>query len=381
MRDDPQATLRAWLPHMLMLALLGLALWLLAAVFAPIRVPLFAASSLALLTYTVLFEPIDATSRRTLRFLSDEWRRRVAAVCATMALVFLIVSPIVLMLLSSLSLQDTWTVITGLASRDPVQVGKLAVVAEEKVRGMVQVYPDLPIDPKAVSSFLTETLSVSSNQAMFGYVFKGTGGFVAKVVLGILLLIYIFEHGPSLLKLLLSYTPLDAKHRVELRRRFRHTVLRLLTDTVGSALVKGVAMGLIAWAIGEFPFFIIAAVSAFVALIPVVGFAFVWLPLASLLWSQEYHLRAVCLGLASVALAFLIQRLGARISRHLEASVSWMSILLFLSLVGGILSFGALGFLVGPTAVVVIVVLGSFWLPLYGVGDPDQPPRSDGPLS
>ena len=49
-----------------------------------------------------------------------------------------------------------------------------------------------------------------------------------------------------------------------------------------------------------------------------------------------------------------------------------MSFLLFIGFVGGLLSFGIKGLLIGPVAVLFVSTLGSFWLPLYGFKDPSQ---------
>jgi predicted PurR-regulated permease PerM len=359
------------MPHLIMLALLGLAVWLLAAVFAPIREPVLLAASLVALTYSALFEPIDRILMR-LGWLADMWRKRAAAATATLCLVLLLVSPILLMLLTSRSIQDSFDILYGLATRDRAAVANLAALAGDKVNAILAVYPDLPITVDAVKRLIVETFAGTSQQAILGFLFKNTGGFLAQVVLSLLLVYYFYEHGPRLIRVLLSYSPLESKQRLELKRRFRNSVLRLLNDTIGTAALKGLTMGALAWFIGGFHFFIVAAVATFVGLIPVVGYMFVWLPLASLLYHTGDHIGAISLAVASPAAAFLIQQLSLRIGTALHQQDLWMSVLLFLSLVGGVLAFGAKGLVVGPTAVVITAVLGSFWLPLYGVGKADD---------
>lgn len=380
--SSPQDSLRAWLPHLLMLVLMALAVWLLAAVFAPIRDPVLLAVCLVALSFSALFEPIDH-ALAPLRWLSGEWRKRLSALLATLAMILFLVSPILLMLVTSkFNPREIWTVIVGLATRDQGQIAKLASLAGDKVNDMLTIYPDLPISAQEVEKFLNTTLGSTSQQAMLGFVFKDTGGFLAQMVLSLILVYYFYEHGPRLARVLLGYSPLNATQRGELKRRFRNIVLRLLNDTICEAVLKGLAMGFLAWYIGDFPFFIVAAVATFVGLIPVVGFMFVWLPLATLLWQvRDDHVSALALAVASPAANFLIQQLSNRIGKRLHHQDSWMSVLLFLSLVGGVLAFGAKGLVVGPTAVVITAVLGSFWLPLYGVGKPQADANQTDPPS
>jgi predicted PurR-regulated permease PerM len=65
--------------------------------------------------------------------------------------------------------------------------------------------------------------------------------------------------------------------------------------------------------------------------------------------------------------------------RDLDTNDSWPGFLLFLGIVGGVLSFGWTGLVVGPMAVVVLRVLLGFWLPLYGVGTREPDTDTDTP--
>jgi predicted PurR-regulated permease PerM len=63
-----------------------------------------------------------------------------------------------------------------------------------------------------------------------------------------------------------------------------------------------------------------------------------------------------------------MDRVRVRIGERIGERGHWLGFLLFLGLVGGLLSFGTKGFIIGPVSVVLVATLGSFWLPLYGVG-------------
>ena len=150
-------------------------------------------------------------------------------------------------------------------------------------------------------------------------------------------------------------------------------MLRLLNDTIALAVTKGVILGLFIywidhqWGTGLVPSVPLILLAMALTLLPVVGLTMVWLPIAILSWSSGYHMAAVVLSLGSLVIHFSIEYLYHRIGRHIDdARHAWLGFLLFLSLVGGLLSFGVAGFIIGPMAVVLVETLGSFWLPLYG---------------
>lgn len=379
---SPRDTIRAWLPHLAMLLLVGGAVWLVAAVFAPLLQIALVAACLVALTHALLFAPLERLALRTLPALDAEWRRSACAIAATVILVAALASPLVLLLVTSLDgMGEVWSVVVGLALREQEQVARVADIAAREVRAMRVYYPDLPFDPEEVRTALAGALGRSQGGALYGYLFRGTGGVVAQLVLGLMLVYGFYADGGRLARRLLAMVPLTDVQRDELARRFRHSVLHLLNDTIAMAVAKGLLLGVLAWAIAGYNLTVVALVATFIGLIPVVGYASVWLPLCGVLWQQERPLAAVSLALASLVAAWLVDRLGLLLTRGLEARDRWMSFLLFLSLIGGVLGFGAKGLVIGPTAVVVLVVLASFWLPLYGVGSaepvPDeQPPRA-----
>lgn len=367
--NDPRSTLRAWLPHLLMLLLVALMAGVVGLVFWPILPTALVAASLAALTYGALFAPVHRLAIRLLPGLRPEWQRRGAAGAATLLLVLLVASPVLLLLVTALGgIGPTTTVIIGLALRDGAQVERAADVIAGQLAAMRSLMPALPVDPEAARAALIDTLSHSNAEAFYGYLFTGTGGLVARMVLGVVFLFACYDQGAHLAQRMLMLLPLDEAQRDDLQRRFRHASLRLLNDTIAMTVAKGLALGLLAWLIADVPFSVVAAVAAFVGLIPVVGYATVWLPIASFLWTHDHLGRSITLVLSSLMVAWLIGHAGRRLTKTLEPHGLWMGFLLFLGLVGGLLGFGLAGLVVGPLAVVLLRVIGGFWLPLYGVG-------------
>lgn len=362
--------LRAWLPHLVMLALIIAASWLVLMVFAPLSRPMLVAATLAALTHAVLMAP---TLRRLTRWFpkwDPVWRRRTAAGIATAALLAAAVAPALLILFDALGgLGNIWDVAWGLATRDETQINAVADALAHHTERMRKLYPAFPIGPEMVRETVLEMLLNSNATAFYGWLFRGTGGVLAHIALVILMVFILYERGPAIAARLLRLAPFTGTQREELAQRFEHATLRLLHDTIAMAVIRGVALGLIAWLIGDFPIVVVAAITAFVGLVPVVGFASVWIPLAGIMWSRGEPIHAGGLVVASLAAGWLIDRLGQRMIRNLDTQDSWPGFLLFLGIIGGVLAFGWTGLVIGPMAVVVLKVLLGFWLPLYGVGE------------
>ena len=70
--------------------------------------------------------------------------------------------------------------------------------------------------------------------------------------------------------------------------------------------------------------------------------------------------------LAGYGLTWLWNSVGHRVN----ARSSWLSFGLFLGFIGGILTFGTKGLVIGPMAVVFTSTFTRFWLPLYGIANP-----------
>jgi predicted PurR-regulated permease PerM len=86
----------------------------------------------------------------------------------------------------------------------------------------------------------------------------------------------------------------------------------------------------------------------------------VWLPLSSLVWSRGEPVTALVMAALCLFLNYLISRVRAKMGRKLHEQGAWLSFLLFLGIIGGILAYGPQGFVIGPMAVVLAYGLTRF---------------------
>ena len=363
---NPHSHITNWLPHILLLLLLCGALWLLGSVLAPLSDPLLLAMAIAALTYPIIYKPIEHISTKCFPNLNTTIRKQVCGPIAAIVLVFLAISPVLLVLFTAIpSIGDAFWILFNLPQQNPEAIEAFAVVISEQANAVHQLYPKLPIDPAAIKTDVALFLTNDFNVDVLNFLSQGSSN-IAESVLALVALAFFYAHGPRLLHVFLDYTPLTREQQNEMTKHHFQVVARLLTDTIGTAIAKGIALGLIAWLLTGNSFLLVAILAGFLSLLPIIGLTMVWLPLAALSWGHGDHWIAVGIIVASLLSNYLIDWVRNHYGRQIHDRDAWTSFLLFLGLVGGIIVYGIKGFVVGPMVVVITSVLGRFWLPLYG---------------
>lgn len=368
MSHDPRELLRAWVPHLALLALALAAGWWLLLVIAPVGDALMLAAALAVITYPVLFLPID----RGLTTLFGTWqvdtRRYLSALAATTVLGGLMVGFALMLLVAVVGdLSGTVRLVIGLVIQDPVRINEIIDLLMSRVATASAMMPSLHLDQAKIRLSLGEMLSqVSVGSAFMKYVITGTGGFLVQSALTLVTLFYLYSQGPRLVTMLMSCLPLTFAQRLTIEGRFHSTAVHLVTGTAARAACHGIALGLLAWLIGGFNPILAAVVVAVFALLPVAGPIVAWLPIASLLWTQGHVAAAIGIGVSALMASWLIDTFAARVATRLGTDDVWLSFLLFLGLVGGLIGFGPRGLILGPAAVLTVSILIQVLPALYG---------------
>jgi len=368
MSTDPRAVLRAWLPHLALLFLIGCSLIWLLIIIEPVRSALILAISLALLTYPVLFLPIDRLAQRIVPIMEIETRRYFSAMAATVILVCIVLGLTLVLLVALVGdLTSTLRLIVGLVLKDDLRIQEIVSLLVERGALLANMFPSLHINLDQVRTTIESLLAnLSVGPAFVEYLVTGTGGFLAKSALTIVTLFYLYSQGPRLVKVLMECLPLSEQQHQFIAVRFHRTAVHMLIGTIARAALHGMILGLLAWGIGGFNPILVALVSSFVALLPVAGPAVAWIPLASILWSQQLINHAILFSLAAIVSSFIIDHVAVRLAAFLGTDDIWLSFLLFLAIVGGLIGLGPLGIIMGPAAVLTLSTLVQVIPALYG---------------
>lgn len=210
---------------------------------------------------------------------------------------------------------------------------------------------DLP----ALQSKLTAALARSSSfltQRAF-LIGQGTLAFVVNLFVMLYVLFFFLKDGPSLVGAMERSIPLSRDHTRRLARDFVTVVRATVKGHVVVALVQGALGWLAFWFLGIGTALLWGAAMALLSLLPAVGAALVWVPVAIYLVATGSIWAGVGLtvwgvfviGLVDNVLRPILVGKGTRMP-------DW---LVLVSTLGGLAVFGLQGFVVGPVIAAVFI--------------------------
>jgi len=172
----------------------------------------------------------------------------------------------------------------------------------------------------------------------------------------IIALYFFFSDGPGMIRTLMRLSPLDDEYEERLLLQFDQTSRAVVLATVLSALAQGILTTAAFWALDMPSLVLLFLATTFMAFIPFLGPATVWVPVAIYLGAVEGRLTAaavlVVFGLTVVATIDNVVRMFV-----LQGNSQLHPLLALLSVLGGLQVFGPIGILVGPMTVVFLQTL------------------------
>lgn len=196
---------------------------------------------------------------------------------------------------------------------------------------------------------------------------KNTGGLIVKgsvlqavgFVLTFYLLFYFLRDRHLALSALRSMSPLSAAEMDRLLDQVSDTIYATLYGTLAVAAVQGLLGGLMFWWLGLSAPLLWGLMMSLLAVVPVLGAFVIWIPAALFLALEGSWGKALILtlwGMAVVGTADNLLRpvlVGKRLRLH--------TVLAFISLVGGLMVFGAAGLIMGPLVLTITTGLLKIW--------------------
>jgi len=182
---------------------------------------------------------------------------------------------------------------------------------------------------------------------------------VAEVFITFYLLFYFLRDRLAANAMIKAWLPLTSTETAQLFRRVVDTVHATVYGTLAVATIQGSLGGLMFWALGLPTPLLWGLVMGLLSIVPVLGAFVIWIPAAILLILDGSWVRALILaawggivvgGIDNVLRPTFV---GNRLRLH--------TIPTFISIVGGIVLFGAPGFILGPLAATMTMLLVEFW--------------------
>ena len=196
----------------------------------------------------------------------------------------------------------------------------------------------------STGSFLVNAISATT---------VATAVFFFQFIVMLYTMFFFLIGGPALLRGLLAYLPLTEGDKVQMIERFVSVTRATLKGSVLIGIAQGTLSGLAFWAVGIDGALFWGAMMAVLSIIPGIGGALVWVPAAVILAATG----GVWRGIALAAFCGLIVGSVDNVLRPILVGrdTQMHELMIFFSTLGGLLFFGAMGFIVGPILAALFV--------------------------
>lgn len=190
---------------------------------------------------------------------------------------------------------------------------------------------------------------------------QDTFGLLAGVFITLYLSFFLVRDGEAIATAVGLNVPLDPEQRHALLERFTSVILATIRGSFLVAVVQGALGGLAFWFLGVTSALLWAVLMAFLSLLPAVGSALVWAPMAA------YHLASghTWQGLALTVWGLLVISLADNLLRPMLVGqrAGMPDFMVMITTLGGLATLGINGLVLGP---VVGAMFMAIWH-IYGV--------------
>jgi len=202
---------------------------------------------------------------------------------------------------------------------------------------------------------------------------------VSAIVTGLLVLYSFFfflMDGDRFLRLILFYLPLDNKNEALLLNRFRSVTVATLKGTAVIGFLQGGLAGLALWMCNIPNALFWSVTMMLLSVVPGIGAALVWFPAVIYLALNSQFLYA---GSLFAFCGLLVGTIDNVLRPKLVGNDTQLhELMIFFSTIGGLLTFGFSGFIIGPIIAALFVTVWEIygeefksWLPETKFGAPD----------
>lgn len=296
----------------------------------------------------ILFDPLQ-------RWLVRRFHGRHNLAAATSVLVCVCIVVIPGSLLLSVLAQDANGLYQRLDDREfdvAALLQRLYVKLPEPVANLLGSFESLRDRANAAASDVTR--AAASRLLSIG---QGTARLLTSIGVMLYVLFFLFRDGAQLVETLRRTSPLSDHNTSCLMEQFTLAIKATVKGNFILALVQGAVGGITFWALGIDGALLWGLVMVVLSLLPVIGAALVWAPVAGYLLLTGEYLRGIIL----VAVGLLVISLIDNFLRPVLVGkdIRLPDHLVLASTLGGLVLFGMNGFVVGPLIAALFVAAWS----------------------
>jgi predicted PurR-regulated permease PerM len=190
-------------------------------------------------------------------------------------------------------------------------------------------------------------------------VISGSIYVVTGLLITLFLLFYFFRDHDIILGSLRRSFPLSPRENEKVFRNVRDAIYAIVYGTLMLALLQGALGGLMFWILGVPSPLLWGSVMAILAVLPVLGAAIIWIPAALFLAVQGSPEKAMILvAWGCLAIGLIDNLLYPLVVKN---RLRMHTVPVFIAVIGGLVTFGAAGIVLGPVVLAIAVVLADVW--------------------
>lgn len=199
----------------------------------------------------------------------------------------------------------------------------------------------------------------------FGSVFTRVVGMVFQTFIMLLALFYLFRDGSAFRRYIVMLSPLANEYDERILKRLETAISSVVKGKLLIVVLQGILASIGFWLFGVPHAVLWGALTSLAALIPAVGVAIVFIPVILYLFLTGGTGAAVGLLIFAVFVGAIDNVLGPVL---FEKGLQMHPLLILLSVLGGLVFFGPVGFLAGPVALSLLLALLDIY-PLLFTGE------------
>ncbi|RYX91017.1 MAG: AI-2E family transporter [Comamonadaceae bacterium] len=305
-------------------------------------------------------------------------KRSVAALLTLLVILLLVILP--LGFITASLVQEAGSVYQRLQSGE-LNVAKyfqqVYAALPEWVTGLLNRFGlnDFGVIQEKVSASISQGSQFIAAQAL--NIGQNTFDFVVAFFVMLYLLFFLLRDGASLARRIERAVPLDDEVKRDLGGKFTTVIRATVKGNVAVAVLQGALGGLTFWMLGIHGPILWGTLMAFLSLLPAVGAALVWGPVALYFLATG----AIVQGLVLIAVGVLVIGMVDNILRPVLVGkdTKMPDYLVLISTLGGMALFGLNGFVIGPVVAAMFIAVWNIFSDereagLHDAASPDSEP-------
>lgn len=302
-------------------------------------------------TLAILFSSVN-------RWLLKRWggRRSLAALGTLMVILLLVILPIAL--ITGSLIQEASSIYARVQSGD-INFGRYF---QQIMGSLPQWAMDLLNrfnlgDAAAIQQKVGATLAQGSKTIATQVLSIGqnTFDFLVSFVVMLYLLFFLIRDGASLAMQVREAVPLNPDHKRDLFGKFTTVVRATVKGNVAVAVAQGTLGGIAFWLVDVHGFILWAVLMAFLSLLPAIGAAIIWGPVALYFLATGAFIKAGILLFVGVFVIGLVDNILRPLLVGKDTQMPDYVVLI--STIGGMAIFGLNGFVIGPAIAAMFIAV------------------------